>query len=123
MSTDSSNVQFSLGNSYSSTASLSTLPLNSVCDPICDSNDDLNNPFDVTENKDDLNKAQSHESELKQLILNNSAELRNLWVQLYHTSDGIQFTTKSINKFRKIYNSISGRELVDWLMKAKSVSK
>lgn len=88
-----------------------------------DKNEDLSNPFDVNENKDDLIKTQSNESELKQLILNNSSELRSLWVQLYHTSDGIQFTTKSINKFKKIYNSISGRELVDWLIKTKSVSK
>lgn len=121
LSTESSNVQFNLGNSYSSTASMQTLP---VIDSICDKNENVSNPFDETENKDEINaKPQSNESELKQLIINNTSELRNLWVQLYHTSDGVQFTTKSINKFRKIYNSISGRELVDWLIQAKSVSK
>lgn len=121
-STDSSNVQFSIGNSYSSTASISTLPINST-EMMSDKSEDLSNPFDVNENKEELNKTQSNESEIKQLILNNSSELRSLWVQLYHTSDGIQFTTKSINKFRKVHNSISGRELVDWLIKKKSVSK
>lgn len=53
----------------------------------------------------------------------NSSELRNLWVQVYHTSDGIQFTSKSVNKFKKINNCITGHELVEWLMKKKSVSK
>jgi hypothetical protein len=55
--------------------------------------------------------------------LKNSSELRNLWVQIYHTSDGIQFVSKSINKFKRVNNCITGHELVEWLMKKKSVSK
>lgn len=81
---------------------------------------DDNNPFDVTENRDYF---KSQDMEIKQLIINNSMELRNLWVQIYHTSDGLVFQTRSINKFKKINNCITGNELVEWLIKKKSVSK
>ncbi|CAF0732180.1 unnamed protein product [Brachionus calyciflorus] len=118
--TEATTPTFSLS-SFPSTSSLSQSVPNT--DKSQSELSDDSNPFDVTENKDYLNKPQSNESELKQLIINNSSELRNLWVQLYHTSDGIQFQTKSINKFKKVYNSISGKELVNWLMKSKSVSK
>lgn len=50
-------------------------------------------------------------------------ELRNLWVQIYHTSDGLTFQTRSINKFKKVNNCITGSELVEWLIKKKSHSK
>jgi hypothetical protein len=53
----------------------------------------------------------------------NVSELRSLWIQLYHTSDGIQFTTKNINKFKKISNCITSIELVEWLISKKSVTK
>ncbi len=55
--------------------------------------------------------------------LKNVSELRNLWVQIYHTSDGIPFQTRSLNKFKKITNCITSVELIDWLMRKKSVSK
>jgi len=44
-------------------------------------------------------------------------------VQIYHTSDGLIFQTRNINKFKKINNCITGSELVEWLMRAKSVTK
>ena len=53
----------------------------------------------------------------------NSLELRNLWVQIYHTSDGLQFQTRNINKFKKINNCITGNELVEWLIRKKAVSR
>jgi hypothetical protein len=49
--------------------------------------------------------------------------LRNLWVQIYHTSDGLTFQTRNLNKFKKITNSITSTELIEWLMKKKSVSR
>lgn len=84
-----------------------------------DSNE--NNPFDINETREYFRT--SHEGDMKKLIINNSLELRNLWVQIYHTSDGLTFQVKSINKFKKINNCITGAELVDWLIKKKSVEK
>jgi hypothetical protein len=49
--------------------------------------------------------------------------LRNLWIQIYHTSDGLTFQTRNLNKFKKITNSITSTELIEWLMKKKSVSR
>ena len=57
------------------------------------------------------------------LMFKNTFELRNLWVQIYHTSDGLQFQTRPLNKFRKITNCITNMELIEWLMKKKTVSK
>jgi hypothetical protein len=93
--------------------------------PLAISSNDDNNPFEMNDNHRDylLRPHQQETPDLNQLIINNSSELRNLWVQLYHTSDGLQFTTRSINAFKKINNCITGRELVEWLMKKKSVSK
>lgn len=84
-----------------------------------DSNE--NNPFDISETREYFKP--SHEGDMKKLIINNSLELRNLWVQIYHTSDGLTFQVKNINKFKKINNCITGAELVDWLIKKKSVEK
>lgn len=42
---------------------------------------------------------------------------------MYHTSDGLQFQTRSINKFKKVNNCITGNELVEWLIKTKSVTR
>ena len=49
--------------------------------------------------------------------------MRNLWIQVYHTSDGLTFQTRNLNKFKKITNSITSTELIDWLMRKKSVSR
>ena len=93
--------------------------------PLVFSLSDDNNPFEVTENNRDylLRPQQQDNTDLNQLIINNSSELRNLWIQLYHTSDGLQFTTRNVNKFKRISNCITSRELVEWLMKKKSVTK
>jgi 1-phosphatidylinositol-3-phosphate 5-kinase len=56
-------------------------------------------------------------------FLQNTSELRNLWIQVYHTSDGLQFQTRYLNKFKKINNCITNTELIEWLMRKKSVSR
>lgn len=127
----------------SSTSSISKLMTQSLSNEIAD--DTINNPFDITENKE---YDRTHDFETSQLnminvfslellavfgfkfyykLLSNcsksSMELRNLWVQIYHTSDGVTFQTRNINKFKKINNCITGSELVDWLIRTKKMSK
>ena len=145
-SNNSSNPALSTINSLlQSIAPVAAVPDQAAPAALNDSSLNDNNPFDVTENRDYVKS--SHDVEMRQLIMNvstlptsnisfnsgkslsslialkNSLELRNLWVQIYHTSDGLTFQTRSINKFKKINNCIAGIELVEWLIKKKSVSK
>ena len=46
-----------------------------------------------------------------------------MWIQIYHTSDGLQFQTRYLNKFKKITNSITSTELIEWLMRKKAMSR
>jgi hypothetical protein len=103
-------------------SAFSTLTDKALISEAIDINNDIDNPFDITENKD-YNTNKSHDLEIGELINKNSLELRSLWSQIYHTSDGLTFQTRNISRIRRVYNCITGHELVQWLIDKKSLTK